>query len=183
MSYTSKPKPQFKVWLETDEGYVFGPGVYSLLRQVEETGTLKKAAEHLGMSYRYAWGMVKKAESKLGLPLFSTHKGGKSGGGGTEITPEGREYMEYFSKIMKDMEQLSESLPDFNQIPNRIKVKIASILRHGKNAELVLETEEGFSFNTRVEKEKVSGLSQGDMAFIEYNILVKKLDRQPIKDT
>jgi len=43
MSDTSRPKPQFKVWLETDEGYVFGPGVYSLLRQVEETGTLKKA--------------------------------------------------------------------------------------------------------------------------------------------
>ena len=182
MSDPSRPKPQFKVWLETDEGYVFGPGVYSLLRQVEETGTLKKAAEHLGMSYRYAWGMVKKAESKLGLPLFITHKGGRSGGGGTEITPEGREYMEYFSKIMKDMEQLSVSLPDFHQTPNRIRVKIAALQEHEENVNLELETEEGFRINTHIEKEKSSGLSKGDTVFIEYNVLVKKLDRQPIED-
>ena len=183
MSDTSRPKPQFKVWLETDEGYVFGPGVYSLLRQVEETGTLKKAAEHLDMSYRYAWGMVKKAERKLGLPLFKTHKGGKSGGGGTEITAEGREYMEYFSKIIKGMEQFSGSLPVFHQdAQNRIKVKIVSIQKLEDNVKLVLEPENGFSITTQVDEEKISGLSPGDEIFIEYNIIVNKLERQSIKD-
>ena len=183
MSETSRPKPQFKVWLETDEGYVFGPGVYSLLRQVEETGTLKKAAEHLGMSYRYAWGMVKKAESKLGLPLFKTHKGGKSGGGGTEITPEGRDYMEYFSRVINGLEKLSEYLPDFHQDDsNRIKVKIVSILNQGDNSKLVLKPEEDFCINTQVKKTKSSDLSPGEEIYIEYKLLVNKLERHPIKD-
>ena len=74
MGSVSKPRPAFKVWLETEEGYVFGPGVYTLLRNVKETGTLKEAAKRIGMSYRYAWGLVKRAEEKLEHPLLRSHK-------------------------------------------------------------------------------------------------------------
>jgi molybdenum-dependent DNA-binding transcriptional regulator ModE len=41
----SKPKPAFKLWLETEEGFVFGPGVEALLRKVIEKGTLKEASD------------------------------------------------------------------------------------------------------------------------------------------
>ena len=43
------PKPAFKLWLETEDGYVFGPGVYNLLVAIERTGTLKEASQQLGM--------------------------------------------------------------------------------------------------------------------------------------
>ena len=58
----TKFRHAFKIWLETDDGYVFGPGVYALLLKVKEKGTLKEAASSLEMSYRYAWGLIKKAE-------------------------------------------------------------------------------------------------------------------------
>ena len=105
----SRPHPAFKVWLETDEGYVFGPGVYSLLKKVIETGTLKDAASGLGMSYRYAWGLVKKAEEKLGEPLIAAHKGGKSGGGGAALTKRGEQFLVEFQRIRDQMAQASES--------------------------------------------------------------------------
>jgi len=108
MSTTSKTKPAFKVWLETDEGYVFGPGVYRLLRRVDETGTLKDAAASLGMSYRFAWGLIRKAEEKLGKPLIHAHKGGRSGGGGAELTEVGLWFLEEFSKIERAIKEYSK---------------------------------------------------------------------------
>jgi molybdate transport repressor ModE-like protein len=107
MSGSSKAKPGFKIWLETEEGYVFGPGVYSLLRKIGETGTLKGAAEALGMSYRFAWGLLKKAEERLGEPLVESHKGGRSGGGGFEITDVGRRFLREFSDMERTMRRLS----------------------------------------------------------------------------
>ena len=99
VSESTKPRPAFKVWLETDEGYVFGPGVYSILRKVDETGTLKEAAVSLGMSYRFAWGLIRKAEERIGQSLVTSHKGGRSGGGGIDLTEVGRQFLEEFSHI------------------------------------------------------------------------------------
>ena len=104
----TETRPAFKIWMESDEGYVFGPGVYSILRKVEETGTLKDAAASLNMSYRFAWGLVKRAEAKLGRPLMAAHKGGRAGGGGTQLTELGMQFMEDFSKIERLISRISE---------------------------------------------------------------------------
>lgn len=103
-----KARPAYKLWLETEEGHVFGPGVYSLLRKIQEKGTLKEAAASLGMSYRYAWGLIKKAEEKLGEPLISATKGGRHGGGSTEITELGRRYIRDFERFRRMLDGFSE---------------------------------------------------------------------------
>lgn len=102
-------RPAYKLWLETNEGHVFGPGVYSLLKKIDEKGTLKEAAASLGMSYRYAWGLIKKAEEKLGESLISATKGGRHGGGSTEITELGRQYIRDFEKFRRMLDDVSES--------------------------------------------------------------------------
>jgi len=103
-----RARPAYKLWLETDEGHVFGPGVYSLLRKIQEKGTLKEAAASLGMSYRYAWGLIKKAEEKLGEPLISATKGGRHGGGSTDITELGRRYVRDFERFRRMLDEVSE---------------------------------------------------------------------------
>lgn len=104
-----QPHPAFKVWLETEEGYVFGPGAYNLLKKIEETGTLKEAAGNLGMSYRYAWGLVKQAEEHLGSPLLDAHKGGRQGGGGTKITELGRQFIKDFTNLREQINQIGKT--------------------------------------------------------------------------
>ena len=99
MTPSPRHKLSFKLWLETDEGMVFGPGLYRLLRKISEVGTLKASAEGLGMSYRFAWGLIHKAEDKIGQPLVTSHKGGRSGGGGAELTEVGRQFLEEFSHV------------------------------------------------------------------------------------
>ncbi|MCW4014448.1 MAG: LysR family transcriptional regulator [Candidatus Bathyarchaeota archaeon] len=93
------PKPASKIWLETDEGYVFGPGVYSLLKAIKEKGTLKEASQQLDMSYRYAWGLIRKTEEKLGDQLIEASKGGRQGGGSSTITELGEHFIVDFEKI------------------------------------------------------------------------------------
>ena len=52
----AKPRIGLNLWLETTEGVLFGMGRAELLDKIEECGSLKKAAEEMGMSYRAAWG-------------------------------------------------------------------------------------------------------------------------------
>lgn len=106
----SKPRLSFKIWMETDEGYVFGPGVYNLLKRIEEKGTLKEAAKDLDMSYRFAWGLIKKAEETLGESLIEAHKGGRSGGGSTELTETGEQFIREFRHLNKIVSRLSDHL-------------------------------------------------------------------------
>lgn len=104
------PKPAFKLWLETEDGYVFGPGVYNLLIAIDRTGTLKEASQQLGMSYRYAWGLIKKAEEKLGEPLIDASKGGRLGGGSSTITETGARYIKDFERIQEQWKEFTASL-------------------------------------------------------------------------
>lgn len=104
------PKPAFKLWLETEDGYVFGPGVYNLLTAIDRTGTLKEASQQLGMSYRYAWGLIKKAEEKLGEPLIDASKGGRLGGGSSTITETGARYIKDFERIQEQWNKFTTSL-------------------------------------------------------------------------
>jgi len=104
-----KLEPKYKFWLETEDGYVFGQGSFKLLLGIQEKGTLTASAERLNMSYRHAWGIIKQIEENLGQAILVTHKGGKDGGGGSELTPLGQEllvtylhYQKAFNKIGKE---------------------------------------------------------------------------------
>jgi molybdate transport repressor ModE-like protein len=133
------PRPAFKIWIETDNGYVFGPGVYALLLQIKEKGTLKDAASSLEMSYRYAWGLVKKAEEKLEMPLIETQKGGRYGGGSTKITELGYQFIEDFKILREKLYELL--LEKENQTGNEISAKITFIENHSNYLELRLTSE------------------------------------------
>jgi molybdate transport repressor ModE-like protein len=140
MGSVSKPRPAFKVWLETEEGYVFGPGVYTLLRKVKETGTLKEAAKRIGMSYRYAWGLVKRAEEKLEHPLLRSHKGGKSGGGGAELTETGQQFIDDFSKMMDILANITkEGLEwEVSQTKNEVEGRVTELSSVNERFEITL---------------------------------------------
>ena len=102
------PRLAFKLWLETSDGYIYGPGVHALLQKIKETGTLKEAALALEMSYRYAWGLIKKAEENIGEHLITAHKGGRSGGGGTALTDVGQQYINEFNEFKKTIMEASK---------------------------------------------------------------------------
>ena len=86
-----KPVTKIQLFDENGEKF-FGEGPCRLLEQVEQTGSLRCAAASMEMAYSKALKLVKQAEEALGFPLTQRSVGGRDGGGST-LTPEGREFL------------------------------------------------------------------------------------------
>ncbi len=97
--------PQFKLWLSAKgaEG-IFGDGKWRLLATIQELGSLKSAARTLKMSYRKAWGDLRKAEKHLGVRLVTRQRGGCTGGG-TELTDAGKKWLRGYTRLRADAEK------------------------------------------------------------------------------
>ena len=88
-----RPVMRLRIWLETEGGVIFGFGRAQLLENIERHGSLKKAAEHMGMSYRAAWGKIKKTEQVLGIRLIAKAGSNKDG---SRLTRSARNLMQKF---------------------------------------------------------------------------------------
>jgi molybdate transport system regulatory protein len=64
------PEVRLHIWLEAEGGVYFGRGRYELLNHIAALGSLKLAAEKMGISYRAAWGKIKKSEQVIGRDLI-----------------------------------------------------------------------------------------------------------------
>ena len=75
----------------------FGEGPCRLLRGIEQYGSLRASAASMGMAYTKALRLMKHAEEALGVPLARKTIGGKHGGG-SELTQEGKEFLEKYEE-------------------------------------------------------------------------------------
>lgn len=101
MPETQSPTVRLNVWLDDQGDLVFGHGRAILLQAVDEYGSLRKAASELGMSYRGAWGKIKKSEEILGFPLLEKAGGNKRG---YQLTDRGRELMDAYFRWFEAVE-------------------------------------------------------------------------------
>jgi len=96
---------KFKVWLENTDGEgILGDGKFELIDQIDQLGSLKAAADKVGISYRKAWGNVKDAEEKLGFLLVEKHRGGQHGGNSV-LTPEGKKLIEAYKELLVEFDE------------------------------------------------------------------------------
>ena len=71
----------YKFWLNTkDDVEVLGKDVLKLLKDIEKEGSIQAAANKNNVSYRKAWGDIKKAEEMLDFCIVDKKRGGKKGG-------------------------------------------------------------------------------------------------------
>lgn len=84
--------------IDFDSRPAFGPGKAALLEAIATEGSIRKAATHLGMSYRRAWLLVKSVEKSLGTPVLAVASGGRKGGGAT-LTKAGRDVVARYRKV------------------------------------------------------------------------------------
>lgn len=97
--------PSLKLWLSSEHDVgAFGDGRWRLLAAVDREGTLQAASRALGMSYRKAWGALRKSEQVLGMALLEKHRGGR-GGGETTLTAAGRQWLAAYSRYRHDAER------------------------------------------------------------------------------
>lgn len=99
---------QMKLRLYRREKF-FGPGVAELLQRMERTGSLSSASREMGMSYSKAWKITKKSEEDVGIPLMKKTSGGP-GGGHTELTPEGRDFLSRYEGFCREAGQAVDEI-------------------------------------------------------------------------
>jgi molybdate transport system regulatory protein len=91
-------KIKSKIWIETDDGILISEGRVKLLKLIEETGSLNRAAKAMDLSYQKAWKLVDASNKAAQSPLIETQVGG-SKGGGTVLTPYGKSLIASFESI------------------------------------------------------------------------------------
>jgi molybdate transport system regulatory protein len=112
-------KLKYKIWLEDSGELIFGGGVYRLLLLVDKYGSINQAATKEKMSYRQAWGKIKRTENRLKVRLLDRRIGGEDGGGAT-LTLEGKRLVQEYGEITCQVDKmickvaktLNETFPD-----------------------------------------------------------------------
>ena len=173
-------KPSGKIWIEHQGKPIVGKGGAEILREIEAQQSLTKAAEKLGMSYRYVWNYVQKIHRALGETVVETYKGGKTGGGGARLTDVGRALLDEYVRLEGC---LGEFLACTNNVEvkrmklsarNQLKGKIVSVEKGVITAKVKVEIKMPVTVTAVITKEAVEdlGLKVGD----EVTAIVKSTE-------
>lgn len=112
----------YKLWLSS----VTGEGIieedrYKLLQLIKERGSLRAAASEMKISYRKAWGDLKKAEELLGYELIIRQRGGKDGGQ-SQLTGKAIKLLEAYDMLHTKMDDAVEkAYQDFKEKTAKLK--------------------------------------------------------------
>lgn len=130
-----------------------------LLRAIDQSGSINKAAKQVGLSYKGAWQMIERANNLAPKVLITTTTGG-SKGGGTCLTAAGQSLLQLFTRLEQQheefLQQLNQSLaedPDIQMLLKRQVIKtsatnqlfgiITAIQKGAVNAEVLVELKGG----------------------------------------
>jgi molybdate transport system regulatory protein len=101
-------RTRFKLWLSSEDAEgVFGDGKWRLLKSIDTKGSLRAASQLLHISYRKAWGDLKKAQQCLNISLVEKHRGGIQGGR-TALTKQGKKWVKAYTRFRNDIEKAVE---------------------------------------------------------------------------
>lgn len=109
-----------RIRIKAGKDIALGPGKVDLLEAIERTGSISAGARELGLSYRRAWDLVETMNHCFKHPLVARIKGGK-GGGGAQLTAEGRETLELYRSM--ETKALKAIDPEWKTIQKFIKLK------------------------------------------------------------
>ena len=107
-----------RIRIKAGKDIALGPGKVDLLEAIEHTGSISAGARELGLSYRRAWDLVDTMNHCFKHPLVERVKGGK-GGGGAQLTAEGREILELYRTM--ETKALKAINPEWKTIQKSIK--------------------------------------------------------------
>lgn len=97
MSYKIKSR----IWIESENNVLLGEGRVQLLKAIDKTGSLSKAAKSLKLSYKKAWTLLDAVNKSAKQPVTINSIGGK-GGGGAQLTEYGKSLINAFDEINRN---------------------------------------------------------------------------------
>lgn len=164
MLANKKHKLSCKVWIEFKDKPLIGKGGAEILEAIDKENSISKAAEKLGMSYRYVWNYLHDIQKTLEEPIVETFKGGKSGGGGARLNDLGRsllvEYKQvesYFGKVLSNPGSLEVKVLKLSA-RNRFKGKVVAVEKGVITAKVKVEIKMPVTVTAVITKDAVEDL-------------------------
>lgn len=106
VEFTLRPR----IRIVGDDGtIVLGPGKADLLDAVARTGSIRAAAEDLGMSYMRAWTLIRTMNEAFREPLVEKVRGG-SEQGGAQLTASGKNVLALYRRMEEKATGAAEGL-------------------------------------------------------------------------
>ena len=155
--------PKFKIWLTDGTTDIIGGGGVSLLKAIEENGSISDAARKIGMSYRFAWNYIKEIEKALGKPILKTKIGGKNGGS-AELTSHAIEILKEYDKTNKYLVQVLNDKNHWEWIGlkisarNRLKGIVENVDKGSVTAKVKIKIDTPVTITSVITKEAVEDL-------------------------
>lgn len=152
-----------------------------LLLAVQRTGSIAQAAQATRMSYRYAWGLLREAESLFGSPLINSGRGR-----GTALTPLAEKLIWADKRITARLSPLLQSLASEleNELvktvaekPNAIRLDashgfaVAALLKHINAAKVPVE------LRYRNSTDAVAALARQECALAGFHVPLGEFER------
>lgn len=120
-----------KIYLKEGDKFILGPGRLALLQALDELGSLSKASEKYGMSYRWAWGRLNKTKEYLDNPLIQRAKESLDiqnketvDGRSMSLTSEGRELIAWFAEVDQEVNDTLRRMEA--KMPRFLKARVNS---------------------------------------------------------
>ncbi len=112
--------------------------LFRLLHAVRREGSLKKAADAEGLSYRHAWGLIKKWGNDFNTPLVKLERGR---GRGAQLTQLG-------DKFIWAEQYLNEKIgPALESVTSEINAALAEFIRPGSYTSIKMFASHGMAIN------------------------------------
>lgn len=152
-------------------GYQTADKRIDVLRLIEKTGSISKAAREAGISYKAAWQAIDTLSNLTGMVLVDRNVGGV-GGGGAQLTDSGKQLLEianqleikrkrFFDEILKP-EETKNDLPSLGiqtSMRNQFPCNVKSLELTGPIARVVLQLRDGGMFVARITRTSAELLS------------------------
>lgn len=145
-----------------------------LLKAISETGSISQAARECGLSYKYTWQIIERANNCAPKKLVSTATGG-SKGGGTSLTETGHALLDLYAaleaKHQKFLKRINKRLlndPNSRLLLQHLAVKtsssnqlfgsVATVHQGVINAEVDIKLSENLVIKATLSLSALSGL-------------------------
>jgi len=119
----------------------------SLLRAIDDSGSIARAAQQVGLSYRYAWGLLRQSEEVFGCSLMQTGRGR-----GTRLSPLAEKL------IWADRRVSARLSPTLDSLASELETELGKTL--GDNpAKIRLDASHGFAVAAFLKQAEDAGLA------------------------
>lgn len=150
-----------------------------LLRAIDETKSITKAAQVVGISYKNAWDTLDILNNKSDLPLISRASGNKKNSG-SELTEYGKKMIEIYDSLLQNQREIlnkmcqnleisTEQITNFSRLGlnlsarNQLNCEIIAIKSGSVSSTITAKLKDGKKLNATItlESEKSLNLEVG----------------------